>query len=130
MNPFKLVTRPVKDITDAIVMPFRALFVVGLTGFINAMTYQGVWWFKWVALGMGIAVVVSLARAAKTLLLLALVAWVGMKIYKRYGADARARFDEWVAKAQPQAAQVLQALRGTNTQSTGPNTANAGPGAA
>ena len=68
MNPLKFVTRPVKDLTDAIVMPFKAVFVVGLTGLINAMTYHGVWWFKWVALGMGIAVVVSLERAAKTLL--------------------------------------------------------------
>lgn len=123
MNPFELLTRPVKNLADAIAMPFRAIFVVGLTGLINAMTYQGVWWFKWVALGMGIAVVVSLARAAKTLLLLALVAWVGTKIYRRYGAAARARFDDWVANAQPQAAQVLQALRGSD-----PGARTAGPG--
>ena len=119
MNPLKFVTRPVKDLTDAIVMPFKAVFVVGLTGLINAMTYHGVWWFKWVALGMGIAVVVSLARAAKTLLLLALVAWVGMKIYKRYGQAARQRFDDWVARTQPQAAEVLDAWRGPVT-TTGP----------
>ena len=111
MNPLKFVTRPVKDITQAIVMPFKALFVIGLTGFINAMTYNGTWWFKWVAFGMGIAVLVSLARAARTLLLLALVAWVGMKIYQRYGQAARQKFDDWVAQTQPQAAQVLQALR-------------------
>jgi UPF0716 family protein affecting phage T7 exclusion len=85
------------------------------------MTYHGVWWFKWVALGMGIAVLVAFARAARTLLLLALVAWVGMKIYQRYGAAARQRFDDWVARAQPQAAEVLQALRAP---------ANTGPGAA
>ena len=108
---FSFVTRPVRDQTDAVVMPFKALFVVGLTGTINAMTYHGVWWFKWVALGMGIAVLVSLARAARTLLLLALVSWVGWKIYQRYGAAARQRFDDWVAQAQPQAAEVLQALR-------------------
>lgn len=111
MNPFSFVTQPVKHLADALIMPFRALFVVGLTGLINAMTYQGVWWFKWVALGMGIAVLVSFARAAKTLLLLALVAWVGWKIYQRYGQAARQSFDDWVAKTQPQAVQVLQALR-------------------
>jgi hypothetical protein len=111
MNPFSLVTRPVQDLLQALVMPFRALFVIGLTGTINYMTYSGVWWFKWVALGMGIAVLVAWARAAKTLLLLALVAWVGMKIYQRYGVAARQTFDDWVAKTQPQAAQVLQALR-------------------
>ena len=122
MNPLRFVTRPVRDITQAIVMPFKALFVIGLTGLINAMTYSGQWWFKWVAFGMGIAVLVSLARAAKTLLLLAVVAWVGWKIYGRYGAAARQRFDDWVAKAQPQAADVLQALRGPAHP--------AGPGAA
>jgi hypothetical protein len=104
-------TRPIRNLTQAVVMPFKALFVVGLTGLINAMTYQGVWWFKWVALGMGIAVLVAFARAAKTVLLLALVAWVGTKIYRRYGAQARQQFDAWVAATQPQAAQVLQVLR-------------------
>lgn len=112
MGLFSFITRPVRDLTQAVLMPFKALFVVGLTGFINAMTFHGVWWFKWVALGMGIAVLVAFARAARTLLLLALVAWVGMKIYRRYGAEARQRFDDWVARTQPQAAQVLDALRG------------------
>lgn len=105
------ITRPVKDITSAILLPFKALFVIGLTGFINWMTYSGSWWFKWVAFGMGIAVLLAWARAARTLLLLALVAWAGWTVYKRYGADARRRFDDWVARAQPQAAQVLAALR-------------------
>ena len=118
MNPFSFVTRPVKNIADAVIMPFKALFVIGLTGLINAMTFHGVWWFKWVALGMGIAVLVAFARAARTLLLLALVAWVGMKIYQRYGQAARQKFDDWVAQAQPQAAQVLQALRSPNAAST------------
>ena len=119
MHPFAFATRPVKHIADAVIMPFKALFVVGLTGLINAVTFHGVWWFKWVALGMGIAVLVSLARAAKTLLLLALVAWVGWKIYQRYGAAARQRFDDWVARTQPQAAQVLQALRAPAAGSPG-----------
>ncbi len=112
MNPFRFVTRPVKNIADAVLMPFKALWVVGLTGAINYMTYSGVWWFKWVAFGMGIAVLVAWARAAKTLLLLALVAFVGWQVYKRYGAEARRRYDDWVARAQPQAAQLLQTLRG------------------
>lgn len=111
MNPFKIVTRPVKDVLEALVMPFRALFVIGLTGAINYMTYSGVWWFKWVALGMGIAVVASLGRALKSLLLLALVAWVGWKIYQRHGEAARRRFDEWVQSAGPKAAEVVAALR-------------------
>jgi hypothetical protein len=123
MNPFSFVTQPVKHIADAVIMPFKALFVIGLTGLINAMTFHGVWWFKWVALGMGIAVLVSFARAAKTLLLLALVAWVGMKIYQRYGQAARQAFDDWVSRTQPQAAQVLRALR-TPRATEGPGTAS------
>ena len=110
MNPLRFIFSPIRDVTQAIVMPFKALFVIGLTGFINAVTYHGTWWFKWVAFGMGIAVLLSLARAARTLLVLALAAWVGMKIYQRYGAEARQRFDDWVKQAQPQAAQVLAAL--------------------
>ncbi len=110
MNPFSFVTRPVKDLANAVLMPLKALFVVGLTGFINWMTYSGHWWFKWVAFGMAIAVFVAWARAAKTVLLLGLVAFVGWQIYKRYGAAARQSFDDWVRSTQPQAAQVLGAL--------------------
>jgi hypothetical protein len=110
MNPLRFFFSPITDVARAIVMPFKALFVVGLTGAINAVSFHGVWWFKWVALGMGIAVLVAWAKAARTLLLLALVAFVGYKIYQRYGQDARQRFDDWVAKTQPQAAQVLAAL--------------------
>lgn len=119
MSIFSFITRPVTDVGNAIVMPFKAIFVVGLTGLINAMTFSGVWWFKWVALGMGIATVVALARGARSLLLLALVAWVGTKIYRRYGEAARQQFDDWVAKSQPQASQVLNALR-----AVGPDTAD------
>jgi len=119
MSLFSFITRPVKDLTDAVVMPFRALFVISLTGFINWMTYSGTWWFKWVAFGMGIAVIVSFARAAKTLLVLALVAWVGMKIYQRWGAQARSQFDDWVARTQPKAAQVLAALRSPSGATSG-----------
>ena len=111
MSPFKFVTRPIKNITDAIFMPFKAVFVVGLCWVINAMTYSGTWWVKWVALGMGIATVVAIGRAAKTLIVLGLVAWVGMKVYQRYGQAARERFDDWVGKTQPDAASVLAVLR-------------------
>jgi hypothetical protein len=115
MNPFKIVTRPVKDLVDALVMPFRALFVIAITGTINVMTYSGTWWVKWVALGMGIAVLASLGRALKSLLLIALVAWVGWKIYQRYGEAARQRFDDWVQSTSPKAAEVVAALRPTPT---------------
>lgn len=111
MNPLRFVTRPVGNLLDAIVMPFKALFVVGLCYAINAMTSPGHWWFKWVALGMGIAVLVAWARAAKTLLTLAVIAGVGWWIYRQYGDRARAQFDEWVARTRPQQAQVMDFLR-------------------
>lgn len=111
MSLFSFVTRPVKDLTDAVLMPFKAIFVVGLCWFINAMTYSGTWWVKWVALGMGIATVLALARGLRTLLVLALVSWVGWKIYQRYGQAAREKFDAWVASEQPGAAGVLRELQ-------------------
>lgn len=116
MNPIKLVTRPVRHLADAVLMPFKALFVIGLTGLINWMTFSGTWWFKWVALGMGIAVLVAWARAAKTLLVLGLIAWVGWLIYKRWGEQGRARFDDWVARTQPKAAEVIDLLRSRPAQ--------------
>ncbi len=112
MNPIRAITRPAGNLVDAVVMPFKALFVVGLCALINAMTTPGHWWFKWVALGMGIAVVVAWARAAKTLIGLALVAAVGWFVYRRWGAAARARFDDWVARTQPQQHQLFEVLRG------------------
>jgi hypothetical protein len=126
MNPISLITRPVKDLTNAVLMPFKAVFVVGLCWAINAMTFSGVWWVKWVALGMGIATLVALARGARTLLLLALAAWVGMKIYQRYGAAARSQFDTWVARTNPGAAEVLRAWNAAPTAQGGFDNAAAG----
>ena len=73
------------------------------------MTFNGVWWVQWVALGMGIATVAALARGARTLLVLALAGWVGMKICRRYGTAARSQFDAWVARTNPDAPQMMQA---------------------
>jgi len=112
MSLFRLITRPIKNLTDAVFMPFKAIFVVGLCGFINWMTFSGHWWVKWVAFGMAVAVLVAFARAAKTLLLLALVAYGGWWLHKRYGEDARRQFDDWVQRTQPQAQQVVEVLRG------------------
>ena len=111
MNPLNLITRPVKNLTRAITMPLKFIFVVGLCGFINWMTFSGSWWVQWVAFGMGIAVLVAWARAAKTLIVLGLLAWAGWAIYKRYGQTARERFDAWTQKTNPDAAGVLSALR-------------------
>ncbi|MDE2080997.1 MAG: hypothetical protein KGI90_06575 [Burkholderiales bacterium] len=118
MRASRFLFSPLHDLTRAVTLPFKALFVIGITGVVNYMTYDGEWWFKWVAFGMGIAVLVAFARAARTLLLLALIAWVGTKIYRRWGAAARQQFDDWVQRTRPRAAQVLQALNtpvGTGT---------------
>lgn len=64
-------------------MPFKAAFVVGLCALINAMTSPGHWWFQWVALGMGIAAVVALARGARTALALGLIALAGRWFLRR-----------------------------------------------
>jgi hypothetical protein len=85
MSNLSSLPRPLRNLTDAVLMPFRALLVVGITGTINAATYSGDWWFKWVALGMGIAVLVSLVRAFKTLVVLGLVAWAGRRLWQRLG---------------------------------------------
>lgn len=103
--------RPIRDLTRAVTMPFKALFIVGLCAVINLMTSPGHWWFQWVALGLGIATLIALARGVRTLAVLLLAYWVGRKIYERYGAAAREAFDAWVARSQPKAADVLGALR-------------------
>ncbi len=120
MNPLRFVTRPVENLIDAVVMPFKALFVVGLCFAINSMTNPGHWWFKWVALGMGIAVLVAWARAARSLVGLAVVGFVGWWLYRRYGADARQRFDDWVARTRPETAQVFELVRGGAVPRSGP----------
>jgi hypothetical protein len=119
MNPIKAITRPVKHLADAVLMPLKFVFVVGLTGLINWMTFSGTWWVKWVALGMGIAVLVAWGRALKTALVLGLLAWAGWTIYKRYGPAARERFDAWAQNANPGAAEVLDALRTPAAYATG-----------
>lgn len=117
MNPIDTLTRPVSDVVNALVMPFKALFVVALCGLINWMTYTGQWWVKWVALGMAIATLVALARGLRGLLLIGLVAWVGRWVYRRYGASAREQFDDWVHSTKPRIGQVVQAWSGRATSS-------------
>ena len=101
---------PIKDLYRAVTMPFKAVFVVGLCWFISRFTHSGDWW-HWVAFGMGIAVLVSLAKGLRTAIVLGLVALVGWKIYQRWGGTARQRFDDWVRERQPQAVQVLAVFR-------------------
>lgn len=96
MKLFAFATAPVENLWNAVAMPARALFVVGLCYFINRVTSPGNPWWHWVAFGMSIAVLVAWARAFKTIVLLAVIFYVGRWIYRRYGDDAKARFDAWV----------------------------------
>ncbi|MBL8327984.1 MAG: hypothetical protein JNJ71_03960 [Rubrivivax sp.] len=102
--------KPFKDLYRAVTMPFKALFVVGLCFVISRMTHSGDWWL-WVAFGMGIATVVALAKGLRTALVLGLIAFVGWKIYQRWGGPARERFDDWVRSQHPSTASVLDSFR-------------------
>lgn len=123
MSVVDTVSHPFSELGHAVFMPLKALFVVALCGAINAMTFDGVWWVKWVALGMGIATVVAVARGIKALLLLGLAGGIGLKIYRRWGPQAKQHFDDWVAKTHPEA----QALRCLMPTSGSDATATASP---
>ena len=111
MNPLRFVTSPISTLTRAVTAPLNFIFVVGLCLFINWMVSPGNWWVKWVAFGMGIAVIVAWARALKLLLVVAVFAVIGYFIYKRYGAEAKARYDAWRKDGEPkQPADAVQFL--------------------
>lgn len=115
MNPLSsvasLVTSPVSTVTRAITAPLNFIFVVGLCLFINWMVSPGNWWVKWVAFGMAINVIVAWARVAKLLFVVGVLAAIGYFIYKRYGAEAKARYDAWRKDGEPkQPADAVQFL--------------------
>jgi uncharacterized membrane-anchored protein len=80
--------RPIRDLTRAVTMPLKALFIVGLCALINLMTSPGHWWFQWVALGLGIATVIALARGVRTAGAMLLAYWLGRKVYRHFGPNA------------------------------------------
>jgi hypothetical protein len=67
-------------IARAVRFLFLGPFILALCFVINWMTFQGEWWVRWVALGIGIAWVVCLLRVLRAVILLggiaALVAWL------------------------------------------------------
>jgi hypothetical protein len=94
MNPLSILTRPATNVIGAFSSLGKFIFVVGLCYFINAMTSPGHWWAHWVAFGMGIAVIVAWARAFKSVFGALIVGGaIGVWLYKRYGAQAREKFE-------------------------------------
>ena len=54
---------------EAVGFLFKAPLILLLLFVINWMTYSGHWWFKWAALGLGIAWVISLIRVVRAVVL-------------------------------------------------------------
>lgn len=78
MNPIK----PLSDVMDAVVFPFKALFILAICASINWMTAPHHLWVKWVALGLGIAMVAKFAKALKALLVAGVVAAAGWAVWR------------------------------------------------
>ena len=94
---------PIRTLWDAVSLPFRAVFVVGLCLAINWFTTPGQWWVQWVALGMGIAVLCAWWRALKLVAIGALLAVLGNWAYRRWGEDGRRRVQAWLQAPPPAA---------------------------
>ena len=92
---------PLRTLGDAASLPFKAVFVVGLCLLINWWTSPGHWWVQWVALGMGIAVLVAWARALRLLLAAAVLGVVGNWAYRRWGAAGRSQVQQWLQPSPP-----------------------------
>ena len=74
----------VKSTTRAFSFLFKAPLILLFLFVINWMTYSGEWWFKWAALGIGIAWVFSLFRVIRAVMLAGgLAALAGYVISRR-----------------------------------------------
>jgi hypothetical protein len=62
---------------------FTAPFILVLLFMINLMTTPGQWWFKWAALGIGIAWFISLFRVMRAIILLGGLAALGTWLAQR-----------------------------------------------
>jgi hypothetical protein len=58
-----------KKTVEALGFVFKAPLILLFLFVINWMTYSGQWWFKWAALGIGIAWVISLLRVLRAIIL-------------------------------------------------------------
>ena len=78
MNPITAIG----DIAKAILYPFRMMFVVGFCFIINYVTSPDHWWVQWVAFGMGIGLLMTWARAFRSLSRTALTAGIAYLMYR------------------------------------------------
>ena len=60
-----------------------APFILILLFVINWMTWNGVWWVQWAALGLGIAWVVNLLRVIRAVMLAGGLAALSTLLYRR-----------------------------------------------
>lgn len=74
---------PLRTVSDALSLPFKAVGVVAVCVVINLMTTPGHWWVQWVALGMGIAVLSAWWRAVKLVGATALLAGAAALFWPR-----------------------------------------------
>jgi hypothetical protein len=59
----------VRKTAQAVGFLFKAPLILLFLFAINWMTYTGQWWFKWAALGIGIAWAISLMRVLRAVVL-------------------------------------------------------------
>ena len=97
---------PLRTLGEAATLPFKALCVVGLCLLINWMTSPGDWWVQWVALGMGIAVLVAWGRALRLVFTAAVLGAVAAWAYRRWGGAGRATAQQWGQPPAPPAPPV------------------------
>ena len=62
---------------------FMAPFILVMLFFINWMTTPGQWWFKWAALGIGIAWVLAVFRVMRAIVLVGGLAALGTWLAQR-----------------------------------------------
>ncbi len=73
---------PLAAVARAITFPIRAVFVVGLCYFINAVTSPHHWWAHWVLFGMTIATLVVWMKALGAIVETVGVAGAGYLVYR------------------------------------------------
>lgn len=88
---------PIRDLKNAVTLPFTAAFTLAICTTINWMTAPGHWWVQWVALGFGIAIVCAWARALKILIGAGVLAALGTVAWRQGGDGLRDRLRHWLA---------------------------------